>query len=678
MVSKRTLSRKRKLCQHCIFPNKSLVEVSALPIVILALSSTGVSCLMTKATSNVRVNGIRNRTTLKYRQAIESETFLLPDPLQLLENVNNGIGLTGYNLLTGYDFPPETSNFYSIDRKVESLYTAMTNSALFSGIDSSVVINAVIAASGNDPTKIVNTSEFCAILVHTMEMGVESLVAAAFHFNEIVSLTSVKEASQYLQAYGDNTENIDVEQTMKIVSNASNLKQHEDKAESKHFIMSEDHAENFKGLLLSATNDWRALAIRCAIRLWQLQKTLEKREESNTIIQLSRNEKNVAREAMYIFAPLASLLGMNRLKNELEGVSFQALYPRQFKQITSSYNSLGMKAVLESAKVDMEKMINEDPILLSHRASGGTFKVTARVKEPFSLWRKMLRTGKKNVLDIRDCIAIRVIASAGSMYGGALNQKSNEGLCYYIKDRCLSCWPMLSKNGHFKDYVKNPKANGYQSLHYTAQTKFCGESWPFEIQIRSKEMHRVAEFGVAAHCDYKAKSHSYTLKNASHNIDESSRAYLKAADEWRRCSSLANRSPRAVFVDDCIITRKINAARISIDQRLAPYIEALKTKRKEVERERVFVFLSLNNEKGDQPISKKTHKQHKNRAIISLPSGSRVLDALRMMENQFGIDLKLKSMESSCATLAQDESGDSVQVSFTQKLTTGDFLNVQN
>ena len=70
-------------------------------------------------------------------------------------------------------------------------------------------------------------------------------------------------------------------------------------------------------------------------------------EESNTTIQLSRIKKNAARETMHIFAPLASRLGMNRLKNELEGVSFQALHPCQFKQITSSYNSLGMKAVLQ-------------------------------------------------------------------------------------------------------------------------------------------------------------------------------------------------------------------------------------------------------------------------------------------------------------------------------------------
>lgn len=244
---------------------------------------------------------------------------------------------------------------------------------------------------------------------------------------------------------------------------------------SKVQIHSEEskQAENFQKLVLAISTDIRVLLIKLADRLHNMRtlhfcKKLEKRQR-------------IAKETMEIYVPLAERIGMQALKDELEDYAFQNLYPEAHKSIQSRLHFLS-----ESGRQDVAAVI--DQLHKDLAENGIEAEITGREKRPYSIWRKMQ---KQNISfeQVFDVIAFRVIVK-------------DIAECYQVLGLIHTKYPMIP--GRYKDYISTPKQNGYRSLH----TGVIGPlNRRIEVQIRTKEMHEVAEYGVAAHWEYKQGAH---------------------------------------------------------------------------------------------------------------------------------------------------------------------------
>ena len=229
------------------------------------------------------------------------------------------------------------------------------------------------------------------------------------------------------------------------------------------------HAENFRKLVLAMSNDIRVLLVKLADRLHNMQ-TL-------THIADPEKRKRIAAETMEIYAPLAERMGMQRLKDELEDLSFREVNPDAYQSIVTRLEFLRAQGNDRAPRIidELRQVLKE---------GGIDAQVTGREKAPYSIWRKMQR---KNVEfeQLSDIMAFRVVVE-------------NVPLCYQALGVLHAHYSMVP--GHFKDYISTPKPNDYQSLHTTV---IGPERQRIEVQIRTKEMHEIAEYGVAAHWQYK-------------------------------------------------------------------------------------------------------------------------------------------------------------------------------
>lgn len=228
-------------------------------------------------------------------------------------------------------------------------------------------------------------------------------------------------------------------------------------------------AENFRKLLLAMSEDIRVLLVKLAdrvhnMRTLQFHKKPEKRQR-------------IARETMEIYAPLAERIGMQEMKNELEELSFKELYPEAYESINVRLSFLREQGGgLVSRIIDALKNDLKD--------SGIRCEVTGREKSPYSIWRKMQRQNA-TFEQLSDIMAFRIIVPTVAD-------------CYHVLGIVHTKYPMVP--GRYKDYISTPKPNGYKSLH----TGVIGpEKHRIEIQIRTQEMHDIAEIGLAAHWRYK-------------------------------------------------------------------------------------------------------------------------------------------------------------------------------
>ena len=262
-------------------------------------------------------------------------------------------------------------------------------------------------------------------------------------------------------------------------------------------------AEILRSFILSLSDDWRALVIRSAACLYRLKGISEENDGSGSII-LSKSTISVARDAFKVYAPLAQRLGMQRLKSELENTAFRILYPRQFDVASSLYRGdiEEMKSIIGVLSSRIEQLLRTEPMFISQIED---VTVTSRIKEPYSLWKKMLRYRKeaadaksKDLADatedtnneqfastlsmkwIPDAIALRVVLRAkrlSSLEDDESLRTREKLLCYYALQIIKNVWDASPRN-EAKDYIKKPKPNGYQSLHYTASLVIAGEEWP--------------------------------------------------------------------------------------------------------------------------------------------------------------------------------------------------------
>jgi len=216
-----------------------------------------------------------------------------------------------------------------------------------------------------------------------------------------------------------------------------------------------------------------------------------------------RKRKTIAAETLVVFAQLAHRLGVWLFKTELEDLSFKYLYPTEFHRLN---NLLSMRraqytSTLAAATHDFSEILRQDETLTRHNIK---LEITGREKGMYSLWEKMRRKTKyqNNIDNIDDIIALRVVLDIDRFEGEGDEEfaERGAGFCYHALTLAKKL-PNWTGGDSLKNYIAFPKPNGYQSLHAT----FVHDDAPvpLEIQIRTRQMHEVAEYGMAAHWTYK-------------------------------------------------------------------------------------------------------------------------------------------------------------------------------
>jgi guanosine-3',5'-bis(diphosphate) 3'-pyrophosphohydrolase len=251
-------------------------------------------------------------------------------------------------------------------------------------------------------------------------------------------------------------------------------------------------ADNFRKMIVAMAKDIRVILIKLADRLHNMR----------TLKSLPpEKQKRIAQETLDIYAPLANRLGISRIKTELEDLAFMYLNPEAYKDLSQKVNQ---------RRVERESYINELIEIIKRQLAEHGYKgeVKGRPKHFYSIYQKMEKQGI-SFEDVYDLIAIRIITDT----------KVN---CYAILGLIHSLWTPVP--GRFKDFIGVPKSNLYQSLHTTV---IGPKGERVEFQIRTEEMHRLAEEGIAAHWRYKEKS-------AVSQREEQQFAWLRQLLEWQR------------------------------------------------------------------------------------------------------------------------------------------------
>ena len=258
----------------------------------------------------------------------------------------------------------------------------------------------------------------------------------------------------------------------------------------------ERQAENFRRMFLAMAQDIRVIVVKLADRLHNMR-TLEHLSDEK--------RRRIARETMEIFAPLANRLGIGRFKWELEDLSFKYLEPNAYRQ---------MQQYVTEKRADREARLKQVAETLCNRlelAGIEVVDVSSRPKHLYSIYRKM-QMQQKDFHEIYDVAAVRLIVSGHEE-------------CYRALAIVHDAFRPIP--GRFKDYIGLPKANRYQSLHTVV---IGSKGKPIEVQIRTLEMHHVAEYGIAAHWKYKEAGHG---SNARMTADDEKFTWLRQLLEWQ-------------------------------------------------------------------------------------------------------------------------------------------------
>ena len=232
----------------------------------------------------------------------------------------------------------------------------------------------------------------------------------------------------------------------------------------------EQQAENVRKMLLAMVNDVRVVLVKLADRLHNMRTLQYLKPEKR---------KRIAQETMDIYAPIAHRLGMGKLRGELEDLAFQHLHPEDYRELTAQLEKRRPvnEAFLREITADIEGKMHESEVPY--------VRIEGRIKRLYSIWKK-LRRQKIDLDQVYDLVAARVITP---------NEVRH---CYAALGVIHNTWRPVP--GRIKDWIATPRDNLYQSLH----TSVIGpKGQPFEVQIRTEEMHRIAEEGVAAHWKYK-------------------------------------------------------------------------------------------------------------------------------------------------------------------------------
>ncbi len=260
----------------------------------------------------------------------------------------------------------------------------------------------------------------------------------------------------------------------------------------------EAQAENFRKMVLAMTKDLRVIIVKLADRLHNMQ----------TLHGVSAEKRRrVAKETLEIYTPLANRLGMHRLRIELEDLCFAALYPQREKAISNAIRKM------RGNRKEIVRVIEQAIIDVCKKNKLTYLDVVGREKHLYSIYRKM-RNRRQSFSEIMDVYAFRIVVDSVED-------------CYRVLGYVHNLYKPVPER--FKDYIAIPKANGYQSLHTTL---FGPYGVPIEIQIRTRQMHEMAEHGIAAHWLYKSES---PLANTETQIR--AQAWMKDLLEMQKSST---------------------------------------------------------------------------------------------------------------------------------------------
>ena len=335
-----------------------------------------------------------------------------------------------------------------------------------------------------------------------LKMDEDSIVAALLH--DVLEDTSVT-ASQIKETFGDTVLAL-VEGVTKMDVQVVTAHQHRGTLEKSA------SAESMRKMLLAMADDFRVMVIKLADRLHNMQ-TLDPLPDEK--------RKRIAQQTMEVFAPLAGRLGIWQIKWQLEDLAFKYLHPQEFADIS---------ALIAKTRREREEDLAGAIVMLKEgleKAGIRKVEVQGRPKHLHSIYEKMVVHGFEfdNIFDL---LGVRVIVET-------------ESQCYQTLGVVHDLWKPIP--GLIYDYISKPKSNGYQSLH----TKVVGpHGEPMEIQIRTYDMHRMAEFGIAAHWQYKTKS-------VSPKADAAEQAALGKLREqlfdWSRDAASAREFMRSLSMD---------------------------------------------------------------------------------------------------------------------------------
>ncbi len=322
---------------------------------------------------------------------------------------------------------------------------------------------------------IIHPLEVAEVLAE-MKMDATSIAAGLLHD----SVEDTPATNEEIQAsFGD--------QVAHIVEGVTNI----DKIE---FANREDRqAENVRKMLLAMVSDVRVVLIKLADRLHNMR-TLEH-------LRPERRE-SIARETLDIYAPLAHRLGMGKVRGELEDLAFRYTDPVSYEQVA---------AAVESRRTEGEQFLRgvEDTLTEQLRENNIPARVEWRIKRIYSIYQKQQRS-KVSFDQVYDLLAIRVITQ-------------DVAACYAVFGLIHTLWRPVP--GRIKDFIAMPRANRYQSLHTTVMSP---SGHQFEVQIRTEEMHRIAEEGIAAHWKYKSGGGVITAR------DEERLNWIRQLVEWQK------------------------------------------------------------------------------------------------------------------------------------------------
>ena len=338
-----------------------------------------------------------------------------------------------------------------------------------------------------------------AEVVADLGLDTDSICAALLH-DTVEDCSEKTSLQQITERFGTDVAGI-VDGLTKIVT-----MQVEDKEEA--------HMENIRKMLLAMAKDYRVIFIKLCDRLHNMRTLAAKSPAS---------QRSISLETMYIYAPLAHRLGMQIMKQELENISLYYLdrvaYDEILQLIDEKYGR--SSNVIEQAKELIKERLN---------MTGIDYILEGRTKSVYSLYRKMF--GQNKTFDeIYDFYALRVIVDT-------------ELECYTVLGQIHEMF--ISVPGRFKDYISTPKPNMYRSLHTTVMAK---SGVVFEVQIRTREMHQIAEFGLAAHWKYKSGEKSKA------EIDEKLRwiGQLLEADDTRDPEEFMRSFKTDIFNDETFV-----------------------------------------------------------------------------------------------------------------------------
>ena len=325
-----------------------------------------------------------------------------------------------------------------------------------------------------------------AIVLADLEMDKETIAAGLLH--DVIEDTIMTE--------GEITEQFGKDVAL-LVDGVTKLEQLQFSSESgdKTLDRFEMQAENLRKMFLAMAKDIRVIIIKLADRLHNMRTLKYKSPES---------QQRIARETMEIYSPIAQRLGISKIKVELDDLSLKYLEPEAY------YDLVDKIAVRKSVREKYIQNIVDE--VSEHIVNAGIkAQIDGRVKHFFSIYKKM-KNQNKTIDQIYDLFAVRIIVDT-------------------VKD-CYAALGVIHEMykpvpGRFKDYIAMPKANMYQSLH----TTLIGNSGqPFEIQIRTYEMHKAAEYGIAAHWKYKVASDGKKIEDS----EEEKLSWLRQILEWQR------------------------------------------------------------------------------------------------------------------------------------------------